>query len=86
MIGWIIAGLLTVATVSAIVVTISRLITRSEVERVAITHSIERLVVKQINECTNVVRIQDLDNTEIEIEIHGEGVSDNNYEGQKIYT
>ena len=73
-----------VATVAAIVVYVAGTITRSKLEEKLRENGIEDAMIKAIDYCENVVTIEDMDSNKT-LEIHGDDVSYDLYEGDRIY-
>lgn len=73
-----------VATVAAIVVYVAGTITRSKLEEKLRENGIEDAMIKAIDYCENVVTIEDMDSDKT-LEIHGDDVSYDLDEGDRIY-
>ncbi len=73
-----------VATVAAIVVYVAGTITRSKLEEKLRENGIEDAMIKAIDYCENVVTIEDMDSNKT-LEIHGDDVSYDLDEGDRIY-
>lgn len=87
MLGFVLRVLLAaaaVATVAAIVVYVAGTITRSKLEEKLRENGIEDAMIKAIDYCENVVTIEDMDSDKT-LEIHGDDVSYDLDEGDRIY-
>ena len=87
MLGFVLRVLLAaaaVATVAAIVVYCAGTITRSKLEEKLRENGIEDAMIKAIDYCENVVTIEDMDSDKT-LEIHGDDVSYDLDEGDRIY-
>lgn len=73
-----------VATVAAIVVYVAGTITRSKLEEKLRENGIKDAMIKAIDYCENVVTIEDMDSDKT-LEIHGDDVSYDLDEGDRIY-
>lgn len=74
----------TVGAVAAIIVYISGTITRSIAREKAQENGIKEAIITEVDNCSNVVKIRDLDSDQ-EVEIHGDCVDWDLNEGDKIY-
>ena len=87
MLGFVLRVLLAaaaVATVAAIVVYVAGTVTRSKLEEKLRENGIEDAMIKAIDYCENVVTIEDMDSDKT-LEIHGDDVSYDLDEGDRIY-
>lgn len=73
-----------VATVAAVVVYVAGTITRSKLEEKLRENGIENAMIKAIDYCSNVVKLDDMDSDKT-VEIHGDDVSYELDEGDRIY-
>lgn len=73
-----------VATVAAVVVYVAGTITRSKLEEKLRENGIEDALIKAIDYCDNVVTVEDMDSDKT-VEIHGDDVSYELDEGDRIY-
>ena len=83
MLGWILAGLLGTAAVAAIVITINGIINKRRIEEEMRKRDVEKVIVKKVDECDNVLTLKDLDSDAV-YEINGDDIADDIYEGQYI--
>lgn len=74
-----------VTAVAAIVIYVSGTINKSKIKEELAKKGIEEALIKNIDECDNVVKFTDLKNDNT-IEIHGDDVSSSLYEGMIINT
>ena len=73
-----------VATVAAVVVYVAGTITRSKLKDKLCENGVEDAIIKAIDYCDNVVTVEDMDSDKT-IEIHGDDVSYELDEGDRIY-
>ncbi len=73
-----------VATVAAVVVYVAGTITRSKLKDKLRENGVEDAIIKAIDYCDNVVTVEDMDSDKT-IEIHGDDVSYELDEGNRIY-
>lgn len=73
-----------VTTVAAIVIYVAGTITRSKLEEKLREKGIEDAMIKAIDYCDNVVTLEDMDSDKT-VEIHGDDVSYELDEGDRIY-
>ena len=73
-----------VATVAAVVVYVAGTITRSKLEEKLRENGVEDAIIKAIDYCDNVVTVEDMDSDKT-VEIHGDDVSYELDEGDRIY-
>lgn len=73
-----------VAAVAAIVINISGMITKATLQENLKGKNMSAVIVKKINRCTNQISLEDL-NSDQTVEVHGDGVSYELYEGDVIY-
>ncbi len=73
-----------VATVAAVVVYVAGTITRSKLKDKLRENGVEDAIIKAIDYCDNVVTVEDMDSDKT-IEIHGDDVSYELDEGDRIY-
>lgn len=73
-----------VVTVAAVVVYVAGTITKPELKDKLRENGIENAVIKAIDRCDNVVSVKDLDSDRT-LEIHGDDVSYDLNEGDRIY-
>lgn len=73
-----------VATVAAIVIYISGTITRSKLKEKLRDNDIKDAMIEKIDNCENVVTLKDMDSDKT-LEIHGDDVDYELYEGDRIY-
>lgn len=73
-----------VATVAAVVVYVAGTITRTKLEEKLRENGIEDAIIKAIDYCDNVVTVEDMDSDKT-VEIHGDDVSYELDEGDRIY-
>lgn len=80
MLGWLLFGL---ATAALGVIIINGIITENKIQEQLQSKGIEAALLKEINSCTNTVKVYDLVKDE-SIEIRGDGISDELFEGELI--
>ncbi len=73
-----------VATVAAVVVYVAGTITRSKLKDKLRENGVEDAIIKAIDYCDNVVTVENMDSDKT-IEIHGDDVSYELDEGNRIY-
>lgn len=87
MLGFVLRALLAaaaVATVAAVVVYVAGPITQSKLREKLRENGIENAMIEAIDRCDNVVSVKDL-NSDRKLEIHGDDVSYDLDEGDRIY-
>ena len=81
MLGWILLG---IAVAAVGVVVISGIISKSRIKEVMQEQNMKRAVITEINKCTNVIKLKDLNSNET-MKIQGDGIDDSLREREKIY-
>lgn len=80
MLGWILLG---IAVAAVGVVVISGIISKSRIKEVMQEQNIQRALITEINRCTNVIKLKDLNSSKTK-EIQGDGIDDSLREYDKI--
>ena len=80
MLGWILLGIVAAA---AGVVVISGIISKSRIKEVMQERNIKCAVINEINKCTNVIKLKDLNSSKT-TEFQGDGIDDSLREHEKI--
>ncbi len=75
----ILTGIVAAAAVGVIAYVISGMITKEKIK----LKVNDDVIIKSINNCTNTITLEDLDNQTYEV--RGDSISDDLYEGQMIY-
>ncbi len=83
LIGNILLAAAGAAIVGAIILYIYGEITRDKIEDKLRDQDCEEAIIKEIDKCNNVVTLKDLNGNEYEI--HGDSISNDLYEDQRIY-
>lgn len=77
-------GAMAVAAVGAIIIYVCGKITQSKIEDKLREKGVEEALIRQISNCDNTVTLEDFCSDQ-KFEIHGDGIGDDIYEGQRIY-
>ena len=82
MLGWLLLGLATATVVGVIV--ISGLVTKAKIREQMRSKALEEMLITEINECTNTIKLEDIYSDET-LEIRGDELADDLEEGDVIF-
>lgn len=80
----IIGGIIAAVVASAIVIYVNGIINRNKLKDALSSKNVRGAIVKQIDNCSNVVTLEDLDSDQ-QYEVHGDGVDYSLDNGEIIY-
>lgn len=73
-----------VIAIGAIVVGVTVMITKAILKDKMKEENLESAVIETVNRCDNVVKLKDLDSDKV-IEVHGQGIDSDIYQGDRLY-